>query len=174
MAELWHVRPDDQRAQWALVPHVSVGPLRFGMSPGEAEAAIGGRPTSTSGSKGGIGNQQYWEQGLNLYYRPGDHEPKLFGITVNARRGPQVRFDGRALVAQVPSELEDWIGKRAEQMPIYTEMFYLPRGECGSFSLGLVVCVQRAGDRLVTRPVFLPAEADDDMYHQLPPEAWQI
>jgi hypothetical protein len=37
-----------------------------------------------------------------------------------------------------------------------------------------VACLQRAGDRLLTRPVFLPADAMDDIYHQLPAEAWQI
>jgi hypothetical protein len=50
----------------------------------------------------------------------------------------------------------------------------LPAAEPASLSLGLVVCVQRAGDRLVTRPVFLPVDAMDDIYHQLPTEAWRI
>jgi hypothetical protein len=38
----------------------------------------------------------------------------------------------------------------------------------------LVLRVQRAGGQLVTRPVFLPAAAMDDVYHHLPREAWAI
>ncbi|GAA1664004.1 hypothetical protein GCM10009733_072210 [Nonomuraea maheshkhaliensis] len=34
--------------------------------------------------------------------------------------------------------------------------------------------MQRAGDLLLTRPVFLPAEAMDDPSHWLPREAWAI
>jgi hypothetical protein len=37
-----------------------------------------------------------------------------------------------------------------------------------------VACLQRAGDRLLARPVFLPADAMDDIYHRLPAVAWQI
>lgn len=39
---LWYVVPDSERKQWTLEPFASVGPLRFGMSPGEASAALGG------------------------------------------------------------------------------------------------------------------------------------
>ncbi|MEZ0115075.1 hypothetical protein ABH920_009110 [Catenulispora sp. EB89] len=174
MAKLWQVASEDERPQWALVPHVSVGPLRFEMSPAEVAASIGAqRPTiSRSNAHDGLVRESYPDPGLTLYYRPQD--PKLFGISVNALRGPQVSFEGRALVGQVPSEVEQWLFERAEQRPAHSELFYLPAAECGSFSLGMVVCVQRAGDRLISRPVFLPADANDDMYHQLPSEAWQI
>jgi hypothetical protein len=50
----------------------------------------------------------------------------------------------------------------------------MPGAEAGSLTLGLVLCVQRAGDQLVTRSVFLPAAAMDDVYHHLPREAWAI
>ena len=82
--------------------------------------------------------------------------------------------DGVPTVARVPSELEQWITRRAETRPPQTELAYLPGAEAVSLSLGLVACLQRAGDLLITRPVFLPADAMDDIYHQLPAEAWQI
>jgi hypothetical protein len=69
---------------------------------------------------------------------------------------------------------EDWLFRRAEGKPSRTELAYLPGAEPASLSLGLVVCVQRAGDRLLTRPVFLPVDEMDDIYHQLPAEAWRI
>lgn len=173
MTELWQVAADDERPLWDLIPHVSVGPLHFEMSPAEAATAIGGGPAITRhNERHGLVSERYLDHGLMLYYRP--TEPRLCGITVNALRSPQICFEGRPLVAQVPSTLEAWIAERAEQRSGSNEMFYMPAAECGSFSLGLVVCVQRAGDRLVSRPVFLPADADDDMYHRLPSEAWLI
>ncbi|MCG8969097.1 hypothetical protein [Streptomyces sp. CL12-4] len=42
----------------------------------------------------------------------------------------------------------------------------------GSESLGVVIDVQPAGDHLLTRPVFVPREAMDDLPHWLPREVW--
>ncbi|KPC60164.1 hypothetical protein ADL29_30910 [Streptomyces chattanoogensis] len=63
---------------------------------------------------------------------------------------------------------------RAESREPSAELFYLPGAEAGSLTLGLVWCVQRTGDRLITRPVFLPAAAMGDVSHHLPREAWAI
>jgi hypothetical protein len=41
-AALWDILPDSEREQWTLEPFARVGPLRFGMSPDEASAALGG------------------------------------------------------------------------------------------------------------------------------------
>jgi hypothetical protein len=38
----WNVLPDSERRQWALEPFTSVGPLVFGMSPGEVSEALSG------------------------------------------------------------------------------------------------------------------------------------
>jgi hypothetical protein len=169
---LWDVLPDSEREQWTLEPFAGVGPLRFGMSPDETSAALGGiKPRmrwhnsffSTSASSYGCG--------VTLYYESGQH---LHGVSINPRQGPQVTADGVPTVGRVPSELERWLIQRAESRPSRTELAYLPGAEPASLSLGLVACLQRAGDRLLTRPVFLPADAMDDIYHQLPAEAWQI
>jgi hypothetical protein len=45
-------------------------------------------------------------------------------------------------------------------------------GVPGSDTLGVVIDVQRAGDHLLTRPVFIPPEAMDDLPHFLPASAW--
>ncbi|MFD9124729.1 hypothetical protein [Kitasatospora sp. NPDC059571] len=166
--KVWHVLPDSERQQWLLDPFVSVGPLRFGMSPDEASAVLGGGLPGLEW-RGGE-RRTHSEAGLDLYFTA----ERLCGISVDARRGPQVLTDGVALVGRVPSELEQWLVERAESREPYTELFYLPAAEAGSLTLGFVLCVQRAGDHLITRPVFLPAEAMDDVYHQLPDTAWAI
>jgi hypothetical protein len=37
---VWDVLPDSERERWTVEPFVNAGPLRFGMSPGEASAAL--------------------------------------------------------------------------------------------------------------------------------------
>ncbi|MFV5998834.1 hypothetical protein ACNPQM_42575 [Streptomyces sp. NPDC056231] len=113
----------------------------------------------------------YPEVGLKLYFAA---DECLCGVSVDALRGPQVLADGAALVGRLPSDLEEWLFERAESREPYTELFYMPGAEAGSLTLGVVLCVQRAGDRLLTRPVFLPADAMDDVYHHLPREVWAI
>lgn len=170
---IWDVVPDDERERWELDPFARVGPLRFGMSPDETTAALGGvRPNPYQGAsyrEMTIG--WFSELGLTLYHRPGQG---LDGISVNARIGPQVVAEGVPRVGRAPSELEQWLAGRAECREPYTEVVCLPGAELASLTLGVVVCVQRAGDRLLTRPVFLPADAMDDVYHSLPREAWAI
>jgi hypothetical protein len=169
---LWDVLSDSDREHWTLEPFARVGPLRFGMSPDHASAALGGlKPGVQEGSPGAVRIARY-DARLTLYYASAGG---LCGISINPRRGPQVTADGEPTVGRVPSELEHWITERAETRPPRTELAYLPGAEPASLSLGLVACLQRAGDQLLTRPVFLPADAmSDDIYHRLPAEAWRI
>ncbi len=87
-------------------------------------------------------------------------------------KGPQIYADGVALVGRTPSELEQWIVDRAGTREPFSELFYANLGEPGSRSLGVVIGVQRAGDRLLTRPGFLPTGAMDAPVSFLPSEAW--
>lgn len=168
---LWEVLPDGERDRWKLDPHESVGPVRFGMSRAEVSAAVSGmrrhqpRPVSCTYDLGG----QPHDAGLTFFW---SSVGKLRGVSADALRGPQVVADGKALTGQVPSELEQWILARAGGRPPGTELAYLPAAQAASLSLGVVLCLQRAGDRLATRPVFLPADAMDDIYHQLDSRAW--
>lgn len=170
---LWDVLPDSERQQWTFDPFVSVGPLRFGMSSDEASAVLGGvRATIAQyDPRWNIGCHNYPRVGLKLYFAA---DESLCGVSVDALRGPQVLADETALVGKVPSELEQWLFDRAESRETRTELFYLPGAEAGSLTLGVVLCVQRAGDRLLTRPVFLPADAMDDAFHYLPGDAWAM
>jgi hypothetical protein len=173
--DMWDVLPDTERKQWTLDPFKTVGPLAFGMTPDEATSALGGIPWSMRSHDPHFrtARYHYFEEGLWLYYAP---DGGLCGVSADARKGPQVFMDGRALVGQVPSVLEQWISDREESREWYSEseLAIMPGGEVASLTLGVVFCVQRSGDRLLTRPVFLPADSMDDVFHQLPREAWAI
>jgi hypothetical protein len=112
----------------------------------------------------------YGRSGVKLYYR----SDGLHGVSVEALRGPQVFADGRPLAAQVPSEIGRWIERRAESKDKDAEIAYLGTTDIVSRTLGAAFCIQRAGDRLITRPVFLSDPGMDDVHHQLPGEAWDF
>ncbi|MCZ0984592.1 hypothetical protein [Streptomyces diastatochromogenes] len=142
------------------------------MTSDEASAAIGGVHAAVRQHypRWDVVCDTYSKVGLKLYFAA----ERLLGVSIDARRGPQVHADEAALVGQVPSELEQWLFDRAESREAFTELFYLPGAEPGSLTLGVVLCVQRAGDHLLTRPVFLAADVMGDVYHCLPREAWAI
>ncbi|MFD5572397.1 hypothetical protein [Streptomyces cadmiisoli] len=169
----WDVLPDNERRQWVLDPFVSVGPLRFGMSRSEVSAELGGIQVNwgVRSAHDGAGHDSYSEVGLTLHYAAGD---QLRAVRVDALGGPQVFAGDTALVGRVPSELERWVEVRAERREPDPELFYLPGGEIGSVSLGLALCLQRAGDRLLTRPVFLSSDTMEDSYDKLGRDAWVI
>lgn len=48
----------------------------------------------------------------------------------------------------------------------------MPGGEVGSIGLGVVICVQRNGDHLVTAPVFLLARNGEELANQFSDEVW--
>ncbi|KJS58420.1 hypothetical protein VM95_33490 [Streptomyces rubellomurinus] len=173
LEEWWRVQPDEDRVQWVLESFTAVGPLRFGMSADEVTAAMsaltGGTEHRTWG--GGPGDKvwrveegRYREFGLHLYYQ----DERLSGIAVDALCGPQVTVEGTALVGRTPSEVGRWMEERD------AELSYMSLGVPRSDLLGVVVNVQRAHDRLLTRPVFFPAEALDDLPHWFPQRAWEI
>ena len=110
--------------------------------------------------------------GLTLYYTP--NESRLHAVRVDAFWGPQILADGFPLVGQVPSNLEKWVEERADRRPNEGELCYVPGGEVGSISLGIVICVQRDGDHLLTAPVFLLARNDEELANQFSSEVWVI
>ncbi|CAL9310024.1 hypothetical protein SUDANB25_04616 [Streptomyces sp. SudanB25_2051] len=177
MVNWWDMLPDNERQHWPLDPFVAVGPLRFGVSHNEVSRALSGvtmesqRPTPHQPSLDVVSmvvEGNYPEFGLTLYYR----EERLAAVVVDALRGPQVLADDMPLVGRVPSTLEQWMTDRAEARAPHDELGYMAAGVPGSESLGVVIDVQRAGDHLLTRPVFVPLEAMDDLPHWLPRKAW--
>jgi len=167
------VLPDSERLHWTLDPFKAVGPLRFGMPPDEASSLLAeviAYPPGEYTSWWPLRHKGYGRSGVKLYY----NSDGLHGVSVEALRGPQVFADGRPLVAQVPSEIDQWIEQRAASRERNAEIAYLGTADIVSRTLGAAFCIQRAGDRLVTRPVFLSDPAMDDVHHQLPSEAWDF
>jgi hypothetical protein len=173
------VLPDEERQQWLLEPFVAVGPLRFGMSPDDVTGVMSAvtteveqrryrKPADSSAYE--VTEGCYSTFGLHLYYR----DEGLAGVAVDALCGPQVSVAGTALVGRLPSVLEQWLIDRAETGPPETDLVYMTAGVPASESLGVTINVQREGDRLLTRPIFYPAEALDDLSHWLPRDAWTI
>jgi hypothetical protein len=173
----WKVLADAERQEWALGPFVSVGPLAFGMTPHDVSQALSGvthdsqvNPRNLNRGASILEEGAYKEFGLSLYYR----EERLAGLAVHARLGPQVRAEGVALVGQTPSVLEQWILGRAETRQPEDECEYMDPGIPGSVSLGVYINVQRAGDHLLTRPLFVSYDTMDDPSHLLPSRVWSF
>lgn len=88
-----------KRAQWMLDPLVGVGPLRFGMSPDQVEAALDGAlPTVSAGLESW---QRYGDVGVTGIYEQG---PRLVAVAIDACHGPQIRLRDIDLIARVPSD----------------------------------------------------------------------
>jgi hypothetical protein len=66
----------------------------------------------------------YRRPGLTLYYRA---ERGPCGISVDARRGPQLVADGMPLAGRIPSEVEQWTIERAQAREPFTEVAYIVR-----------------------------------------------
>jgi hypothetical protein len=181
MFEWWDVVPDNERQQWTLEPFTRVGPLAFGMSPGEVSEALSGvteeaqwqwHYLAPGASRSIVTRGGYRKFGLDVYYR----EERLSGIVVHAVWGPQVYLEGVALVGRVPSVLEQWMvdrHRRADTGEPGEDLVYMGPSNPGSESLGVVIEVQRAADHLLTRPVFFPFEAVDFGFSNwLPDDVW--
>jgi hypothetical protein len=171
--DIWRVLPDSDRVHWVLDPFKSVGPLRFGMPAHEASSLVAeviAYPPDEHKHWWPQRHRGYGRSSVKLYYRSGG----LHGVSVEALRGPQVYADGRPLVAQVPSEIDEWIEQRAASRGKVEEIAYLGTADIVSRTLGAAFCIQRARDRLITRPVFLSDPGMEDVHHQLPSEAWEF
>ncbi|MEU3571318.1 hypothetical protein AB0E96_23270 [Kitasatospora sp. NPDC036755] len=153
-----------ERIQWRLDPLVSVGPLRFGMLYDDAVESLDGllEPSSYSTSHyGRVLSDDFFlphtsnDPSLTVYY---DAE-RLVCVAVNALRGPQVTLEALPLVGRVPSELE---AEFAEYTAAHgNDLRYGQYGDPGSEALGTVLRAQRAGDVVLSRPVFVgPAWAE--------------
>ncbi|NRQ31824.1 hypothetical protein HII36_08220 [Nonomuraea sp. NN258] len=170
---IWDVKKDEDRLAWDLTPLVGVGPLAFGMRPGEVSEALGGGPATSQGrwdrdaQTTRIDSATYSEVGVTVYYT--DYSC-LAGVAVDALTGPQVTLDGVALVARVPSELERWLIDHTESREL--DLHYVPEGNPASADLGLMLRAQRAGDAAVTRPLFLMRQWMRDVWESLPASEW--
>ncbi|MEV6426883.1 hypothetical protein [Nocardia sp. NPDC051463] len=159
MTGVWDVLDEARRPQWTFTPFVNVGPLQFGMAPAQVREAVDGILTShvSRGYFGGESRIEFELAGMKPF-KPAvttyfDDTVGLACVVVHALSGPQVTLAGIRLVAQVPSRLEDQFLDYATTQgapPCYSQ-----QADPGSELLGLVIRAQRAGDTVLTRPVFV-------------------
>ena len=161
----WAVKRDVDRAQWAFSPLVSVGPLHFGMNPVEVRAALDGARAYNSYimRDGTLEGQRFTQVGVTTFYT---QSARLAGVAVDALKGPQVRVGETALVGGVPSEIERWLSDHAQAHGL--ELAYTHEANPKVVDLGLVMRVQRAGDAVLSRPLFLIREWAVDIWESLP------
>ncbi|MFF4277146.1 hypothetical protein [Streptomyces sp. NPDC001536] len=168
MEDPWRVKADSERDPWSFTPLKCVGPLRFGMSPAEVSAALGG---ATAGMHQGIPPQQssdhFTEIGVTAYYVA----TELTCVAVDGRRGPQVILDGTPLTGRVPSAADDWIADYTQRQSM--ELRYTHEGNAVVPDLGLVMRVQRAGDAVVTRPLLTIREWTEVTWDSIPMDEWK-
>lgn len=165
---IWDVVPDGDRALWSFAPLVGVGPLRFGMSPGEVAEALGapyGVPAAPPGWEP-VSLPSCTRLGVTGYFGA----EGLAGVAVDALRGPQVVLEGTTLVARVPSVVEEWLCDYVRVRDL--DLRYTHAADPGSADLGLIVRAQRAGDVVLTRPLLLVREWVTDSWDCIPGEEW--
>ncbi|GAA0296860.1 hypothetical protein GCM10010302_39400 [Streptomyces polychromogenes] len=165
----WEVKRDEDRGEWVYEPLVGVGRLEFGMPLIEAAALLSGRPAEPARPGDWIVDteQSFPELGVTLY---GTDTGRLAAVVVDALRGPQVKVAGMPFVGRVPSLVEQWLWDYNEEHGF--EHRYSSDGGVVSAELGVFVRVQRAGDVLLTRPVFLAREWTGDVWDCMHPSEW--
>jgi hypothetical protein len=187
--DLWDVKSNDERDQWEYVPGVSVGPLRFGASEQEVLAMLGReRPDISDWAEIGPAyphgydparrwaRARFGQEGVTTYRWQGHRytDEGLYCVAISALRGPQVTLDGEPLVGRVPSELDPWFEVQVKEFG--RELFFTAEGNYAFEDLGLIMRVQRAGDVVLTRPIFLVRPDGDEatgMWAYVPDREWR-
>jgi hypothetical protein len=178
----WGVVPAERRLAWTFTPFERLGPLRFGMTHADVQAALRGvmacHVSQGTGSRDGwacfeFDREHHPHRGiaLTVYY---DGPDGLAAVAVDARRGPQVTLDGLPLTGRPPSRVLDDVFGQVHRSG--HESRYNQQGDPGTPALGLVVRSQRAGDYVLTRPVLVArawAEDCEDTHHsRIPAQEW--
>jgi len=156
--------PEAGRDEWAYLPAVGVGPLRFGMTLDDVvrAAEVLGQATISDCPQRPAIFSPTWKVEVS---RRGVDSPTpavtayvsqaagLFCIAFDAVCGPQVECDGIPLVGRDLSELENDEIAYAEAKNVHFR--YTPEGFAGPDDPGVVLRGQRVGQILRSRPLFM-------------------
>jgi len=145
-----------EHTKWSYEPFVKVGPLRFGMTHEEVASELG-EPLAACTYREGIAQNAYFggiQPKVFAYY--GD-SGQLACVAIDARLGPQVDLNGLQLVGRVPSQIEDDFIDYAVAHGVH-QVSMSQEGDPGADEFGIVLRAQRAGDMLLSRPVFVARE----------------
>ncbi|MFF5401749.1 hypothetical protein ACFY8K_07590 [Streptomyces misionensis] len=159
---------EEERAEWTFTPYVGVGPLHFGMTLEEITRVLGEGPAVSSYSHHGEDQQLDYADFTDIGIRALFHDGRLGCVAADALTGPQVRLDAAPLTGCAPSHVEDWLVHRTT---LPGSLAYSVAGDPVFADLGLAIRSQRAGDIVLTRPLFLLRDWLD-LWHALPSEEW--
>lgn len=149
---VWESKSDEERDHWDFIPLTGVGPLRFGMSCDEVVEVL--EPDPPGASLRTSSEIPFTHIGVTTYYADG----LLYCVAIDALNGPQVTLADAALVGRVPSEVEQWAWDHAKEHGL--ELRYTHAADPELADLGLIIRAQRAGDVVLSRPVFLRERAE--------------
>jgi hypothetical protein len=175
---VWGVLADADRERWTYVPSVSVGPLRFGMSPAEAAAAVENIVAEITPVRADNALKAEFRRPAPPWFRGAvvayfGQSEGLFCVAVDAQSGPQVVMDSIKLVARVPSQVEAQLLKHSQARDIMLR--YQPEGDPAVEELGLMMRAQRVGDVVLTRPVFaVPGELAYTLWDVIPGDELEV
>ncbi|MFG2823337.1 hypothetical protein ACGFX4_28400 [Kitasatospora sp. NPDC048365] len=163
----WPVRPERDRPRWECVPLVGVGPLRFGMTPEQVSAALGGETASSRGTYHPYPAGSLWEDqgdpaeewlveerfeaaGVRVHYPWWEQGrgPFLGAVTALGRSGPQVLLDGIPLVGRPVTAVEADIGRYLTDNDLGLRL--LVSGDQEIYGLGVTVRAARVGDSVIS------------------------
>ncbi|MFG3424876.1 hypothetical protein [Streptomyces californicus] len=165
----WRIAQEEERAEWTFTPYVGVGPLHFGMTLEEITRVLGEGPAVSSYSHHSEDQQlnyaDFTESGIRALF----HDGRLGCVAADALTGPQVRLGAASLTGCAPSHVEDWLVHRTTRPG---SLAYSVAGDPVFADLGLAIRSQRAGDIVLTRPLFLLHDWLD-LWHALPSEEWK-
>ncbi|PZT76437.1 MULTISPECIES: hypothetical protein [unclassified Streptomyces] len=168
VAAPWRIAREEERAEWTFTPYVGVGPLHFGMTLEEITRALGEEPAVSSYSHHGEDPQlsyaDFTASGIRALFRNG----RLGCVAADALTGPQVRLAAAPLTGCAPSHVEAWLAHRTTRPGA---LAYSVADDPIFADLGLAIRSQRAGDIVLTRPLFLLHDWLD-LWHALPDEEW--
>ncbi|WP_330461571.1 hypothetical protein OIB37_34705 [Streptomyces sp. NBC_00820] len=163
----WPVTPDRERPRWDWTPLEHVGPLRFGMSPGQVAAALdgevpGGRQGHHRWYAAGPWNltgERYDKVGVTAHYWWPEGVPALAAVTVHGRTGPQVAFAGIELTGRKLSAVDAAVTRYIEDHRI--SLLIGCGGDLGPDGFHMYVRAARAGDAVVSEARFCAADWED-------------
>ncbi|MFI6651279.1 hypothetical protein ACIBI8_27205 [Streptomyces sp. NPDC050529] len=166
----WPVSADRDRPRWEWTPLERVGPLRFGMTPSEVAAALGGEvPAARRGHfpyyrnrRSGqwcLDEDRFDVSGVTGHYWYVGGGPVLAAVTVHGRTGPQVTFDGLDLIGKAVTSVDAALVQRAENEDL--GLLIGCSGDLGPDGLNMFVRAARAGDAMVSEARFCAADWDE-------------
>ncbi|MFJ9454980.1 hypothetical protein ACIRST_07870 [Kitasatospora sp. NPDC101447] len=171
----WQVTADEARPRWDCTPLEGVGPLRFGMSPAEVAAALGGEiPSARLGShpwagwpspyaqdaQWNLGADVFDGTGVTAHYGGGFGAPALAAVTVHGRTGPRIEYAGIRLIGRPVADVDADIARHAEERDLGLRVTCA--GDQGPDGTGIYVRAARAGDIMLSEARFCIEDWQED------------